>query len=193
MEESHIEFSSSLKKSVNNVRHLINNSILMLRDLDAALSKHGFQPIYGNALGSESSKSINQSMNQFATFLPQYIARPYALKSDIKAGEVNKILFCNTQFFYRDLEDFPPTLINSAIIFPEPVKNVKGYVQYWWLKSAVFESVKWENVKMEGEINNYIDEEDFKTIFWCKDLISISGQKELLQEAEQLVKVFSQN
>ncbi|MFB5281805.1 hypothetical protein [Peribacillus sp. Hz7] len=185
-----MDSNTSIITSINNVRHLVNNSILMLRDLDTALSKHGFQPLNGNALGTETSKNINQSMVQYQTFFPQYMARPYALTSDILANKVNKIIFTNIQFYHSDYEDLPPALVNSVMLFPEYVEDAKKYVQNWWLKFVVYEDENWEDVKKHGELNENIDEEGFKTIFWCQDLLSIDGQRELLQEAERLVQVF---
>lgn len=165
----------------------------MLRDLDAALSKHGFQPLNGNALGTESSKNINQSMVQYSTFFPQYIARQYALENEITANKVNKILFTNIQFYHGDYEEIPPTLSNSVIVFPNSIENVKTYIENWWLKYTVYEDVKWkwEKVKRNGELNEDVDEEGIKSIFWCRELLDIHGQRELSQEVEQLVRVFS--
>lgn len=181
----------SIINSINNVRHLINNSILMLRDLDAALSKHGFQPINGNALGAETSKNINQSMCQYSTFIPQYIARQYALAEEINAKKVSRILFTNIQFFHGDYEEIPPTLISSVMIFPAPIENVKTYIENWWLKYTVFEDKGWEEILKNGELNEDIDEEGIRTTFWCRDLLSINGQNELLEEAQKLILMFS--
>lgn len=183
--------NDSIINSINNVRHLINNSLLMLRDLDAALSKRGFQPINGNALGTETSKNINQSMQQNSTFFPQYIARQYAHAEEINAKKVNRILFTNIQFFHGDYEELPPTLINSVMTFPEPIENPKAYIQNWWLKYTVFEDKGWEEVLKDGQLNKDIDQAGIKTTFWCLDLLSINGQKELLEEAERLMLMFS--
>ncbi|MGG3805345.1 hypothetical protein [Metabacillus fastidiosus] len=183
----------SIINSINNVRHLINNSILMLKDLDTALSKHGFQPLNGNAIGTETSKNINQSMVQYSTFFPQYMARPYALLEDINANKVNRIIFTNIQFFHGDYEEMRPTLINSVMILPEPVENIKSYIQNWWLKYTVFEDNSWEEILKNGELNEDIDEDEIRTIFWCRDLLSINGQKELLEEKEKLIQVFQIN
>jgi hypothetical protein len=185
--------SNSIIHSINNVRHLINNSILMLRDLDAALSKKGFQPINGNALGTETSKNINQSISQYSTFLPQYIARQYALEQEINDKKVNKILFINIQFFHGDYEEIPPTLVNSVMVFPEPIENIKAYIGNWWLKCMVYEDLGWEEVLKHGELNEDIDDEGIKSIYWCKNLMEINGQKELLEEAEKLVLIFDNN
>ncbi|MEW9052070.1 MAG: hypothetical protein AB2392_13005 [Neobacillus sp.] len=188
-----METNTSIIHSINNVRHLINNAIFMLRDQDAALSRHGFVPLYGNALGTESSKSINQSINQYATFFPQYIARPYALESELNQNQVNKIIFTNIQFFHVDYEELTPTLVNSVMIFPESNKNVKGYVQNWWLKYTAFEEVAFDEINKNGEFNESVDKDGVKTIFWCRDLMEINGQKELQEEVERLVGVFGEN
>lgn len=191
MEENNMDNTTSIMASIHNVRHLINNGIMMLRDLDALLSKHGFQPLNGNALGTESSKNINQSMSGYSTFLPQYIARQYALEGDISEKNVKKILFINIQLFHGDYEEIPPTLVNSVMIFPDPIENVKNYVSNWWLKYTVYEEKGWEKVNKNGELNEDTDEEGIKTIFWCKDLMSIQGQKELQSEVKKMVDLFA--
>lgn len=188
-----MDSNTSIITSINNVRHLINNSIHMLRDLDSTLSKQGFQPLNANGLGAESSKNINQSMNQLNTFLPQYIARQYVLQSEVDAQKVNKILFTNIQFYHGDYEEVSPTLVNSVIVFPDTIEDVKKYVDNWWLKYTVYEDMKWEDVKKNGELNEDVDDEGIKTIFWCRDLLAISGQKELLEEGRQLVQIFHDN
>lgn len=177
--------------SINNVRNLINNSILILRDLDTLLSKHRFQPINGNALGSESSKSLSQSMSWYRTFLPQYMARQYALESEIEEKTVRKILFTNIQLFHGHYEEIPPVLINSIITLPKNAKNLKNDIQNWWLKNTVYEDIKWENVKKHGEINEHVDEEGYKTTFWCNDLLSFNGQKQLSDEVEKYIKIYN--
>ncbi|MED4402091.1 hypothetical protein [Metabacillus fastidiosus] len=182
--------NNSIINSINNVRHLINNSILMLRDLDTALSTHGFQPLNGNAIGMERSTSINQSMFQYSTFFPQYMARQYALSEEINANKVNRILFTNIQFFHGDYEEIRPTLINSVMIFPQPIADVKDYIKNWWLKYTVYEDKGWGEILKNGELNEDIDEEEIRTIFWCRDLLSINGQKELLEEKEKLIQFF---
>lgn len=182
--------NTNLTHSINNVRNLINNSILILRDLDTLLSKHGFQPLNGNVLGSESSKSIYQSMSDYRTFLPQYIARQYALEKDVEDNEVKKILFTNIQLFHGDYEEIQPVFINSVIILPNKAQNVKNDIQNWWLKNTVYEDVEWENVKKHSELNEHVDEEGYKTIFWCNDLHSINGQKELSDEVKKYVQRF---
>lgn len=193
MEEFKMDSNTSIITSINNVRHLINNSIHMLRDLDSTLSKQGFQPLNANGLGAESSKNINQSMNQLNTFLPQYIARQYVLQNEVDAQKVNKILFTNIQFYHGDYEEVSPTLVNSVIVFPDTIEDVKKYVDNWWLKYTIYEDIKWEDVKKNGELNEDVDDEGIKTIFWCRDLLAISGQKELLEEGRQLVQIFHDN
>ena len=186
-----MDYSANIIHSINNVRNLINNSILILKDLDTLLSKHGFQPLNGNALGAESSKSIYQSMSDYRTFLPQYIARQYALENDIEEKKVKKILFTNIQLFHGGYDEIPPVFINSVTILPNNAQNLKNDIQNWWLKNTVYEDVRWENVKKHGELNEHFDDEGYKTIYWCNDLLSINGQKELSVEVEKFVQVFN--
>jgi hypothetical protein len=51
--------TEAMRISALNVRRMVNNNILLLRDADLLLSKAGFQPLYGNTLGCEPSKNIN--------------------------------------------------------------------------------------------------------------------------------------
>lgn len=178
-------------QSIHNVRQLINNSILILKDFDTLLDQHGFQPIYGNAIGTESSKSINQSISDYATFFPQYMARQYALRNDMEENTVEKILFINIQFFHGNYNEIPPTLTTSVIVLPEKTKNVKADIENWWLKKVVYEDVTWKNVKKNGEKNDFVEDEGYKTSFWCTELLSINSHKEISDEVGRLVEFFS--
>lgn len=180
----------ALINSINNVRQLINNAILMLRDLDTVLSKYGFEPLNGNALGTESSKSIMQTMDQYSTFFPQYIARQYAIKSELDSRSVSKIIFTNIQFFHGDYEELPPTFTNSVMLLPTPLADVKASIGNWWLKYMVYEDLKWEHVKKNGELNKDVDDEGYTTIFWCNNLIDFDSQEKLIKEAEKIVAQF---
>jgi hypothetical protein len=64
-----------------------------------------------------------------------------------------------------------------------------------WLKYTVFENenVEWKDVKKNGELNEDMDNLGIKTIFWCRNLIDIHGQKELLEEAEKSLRLFYNN
>lgn len=181
----------SIIYSINNVRYLINNSILMLKDLDAILSKNGFQPLNGNALGTETSKNIHQTMHQRSTFFPQFIARQYAPTDALQSMKVTKILFVNIQFFHGDYEELPPSFISSVITFPYTIEKPKESIQNYWLKNTVYEINKWDDVLMNGQLNKNVDNSRKETTFWCRDLLSINGQEELEGEAHKLVKVFN--
>jgi len=179
----------SLINSINNVKDMMNNTFQLLKDLDTSLSKHEFQPIYGNALATETSKSIYPS-TRYSTFFPQYIARPYALHTDLEANKVRKILFSNVQFFHVDYEEIPPTLINSVIILPEEVSNIRSVIESWWLKEIVYETVKWGNVLKNGEMNE-CKEAGYKTFFWCRELVDLNSVKDIQTEVERLVDIFN--
>lgn len=176
-----------LTNSIENVMQLMDNSIIMLKDLDKLLSKYGFQPINGNAIGAETSKSIYQSSEQYATFFPQYMARPYALKEEMDQKKVKKIIFINIQFYHGDYEGLAPTLISGVIILPSEVNNIKETVKSWWLKNVAFELLDWEEVKKQGEINEKTDDSNYVNIFWCNDLLSFSSQQDLQTEVDKLV------
>lgn len=182
--------NNTLVNSIENVRNLIENSILMLRDLDKCLSKHNFIPIYGNALGTETSKSIFQSPDQYATFFPQYMARQYVLKNDLDSNNVSKIIFVNIQFYHPDHAQLVPTFLSGIIVFPKPVENIKSEVGNWWLKNIAFEYSNWEDLNKDGESNEIVDDSSYKNIFWSKDLTLFDGQQSISDEAEKLVKYF---
>ncbi|WP_079506917.1 hypothetical protein [Mesobacillus jeotgali] len=185
--------NTAIITSINNVRHTINNAILMLRDLDTALSKKGFKPLNGNWLGAETSKSINQSMVDYRTFFPQYISRQYALENEIDKNVVKKILFVNIQFFHGDYIDLPPTFISSVMIFPTFNKNLKASIDNWWLKYIVYEETKWEKVIKNGGINENIDDDKIRTIYWCYDLLSFNKQSVINKEVDKLLELYYAN
>lgn len=191
MEGLKLETNKTLTHSIENVMQLINNSIMMLRDMDKALSKYGFEPINGNAIGTETSKSIHQTPDQYATFFPQYMARPYALKSDLDEQKTNKILFINIQFYHSDYYELTPTFISSVIVAPKPITDIKNEVKNWWLKNIAFEISNYEDIKKNGDINEVIDQSHYKNIFWCKDITLFDGQNSIITEAEKLVRVFN--
>lgn len=186
-----METNKTLINSIENVMQLINNSIMMLRDMDRALSKYGFEPINGNAIGTETSKNIHQTTEQYATFFPQYMARPYALKSNIDDQKTNKILFINIQFYHPDCNELTPTLVSGVIVSPKPITDIKNEVKNWWLKNIAFEISNYEDIKKDGDINEVIDKSHYKNIFWCKDITLFEGQEAINSEAEKLVKVFN--
>lgn len=180
-----------LVHSIENVKQLIDNSIMMLRDLDRELSKFGFEPINGNALATETSKSIHQSSSQYATFFPQYMGRPYALKADMDTQKVKKIIFVNIQIYHAEYKQLSPSLISSVIILPETSATIKNDVKSWWVKNIAFEYSNFEDLKKNGEINEIIDEGQFKNIFWCNNLVKLADQQSIAQEAKKLVDVFN--
>ncbi|MDL4842452.1 hypothetical protein [Aquibacillus rhizosphaerae] len=148
----------------------------------------------GNALGTETSKSIHQSMGQPNTFFPQYIARYYALQTDIEAKSISKIIFVNIQFYHWEYDTFIPTFVGSVITLPESPEQLKGYVENWWLKYTAFEDTTWkDSIKNDGEMHTDIDQEyGITTLFWCEDLVSIDGPDQLLEVEKQLVEVFEE-
>jgi hypothetical protein len=100
-------------------------------------------------------------------------------------------MITNIQFYHGDYEELPPTLSNSVIIFPNVVDNTKAYVQNWWLKWHIFENETWEQAQNNGELKEDLDEGGIKTIFWSRDLLTVNGQKELLEEVERLLQIFN--
>lgn len=71
-----------------------------------------------------------------------------------------------------------------------PLQNVKAYIEKSWLKYAVFEESEWEEALNDGQLNEYTDEKGVKTKYWCKDLLDILDQEEVLKEVDKLIQVF---
>lgn len=162
-----------LKMSIQNIREMYSNSILILRDVDTQLSEHQLIPLFGNTLGSEISKSILQSKEQFNSFFPQFMCRVYV------RGEENhlKVAFVNIQFYHPNYPSLGPTVNVGVFTLPESYTSteLKKKLYYWWLKSVIFERNSSEPIDVFG---NHIETqpwiENGETIvchFWSYKLV----------------------
>ncbi|WP_141335924.1 hypothetical protein [Paenibacillus sp. tmac-D7] len=164
-----MEQSEIMRISIENVRNIVNNSILLLKDADIVFSKAGFLPIHGNTIGSESSKDINQSPDQPRTFFPQYMTRYYS-HQDNKSS--SKLLGLNVQFYHFNYEVLSPCLIAAFC----KLKNKESRPQYWWIKYCAFETDI--SFKSDGSVFKYEDE-DAEVEFWGLELSQFNNIDDL--------------
>ena len=173
-----------LKVSVENVRSLTNNSLLIIRDIDTILSKTGFISVFGNTIGIEISKNINQSFNQSSSLFPQFISRFYISNEELKTNKVKQALCVNIQLYHPDLEELVPVIISGVFKFNSPVKDVKRVIQHWWLKYTVFEYEKDEPIVFNGKkfICNPFEEGDINVTFWGRELHKLNSESDIIKE-----------
>ncbi|WKU21117.1 hypothetical protein Q3A90_15165 [Priestia megaterium] len=183
-----------LKVSVENVRSLTNNSLLIIRDIDTILSKKGFSTLFGNTIGTEISKNINQSYNQSSALFPQFISRFYLSNEELKNNEVKQVLCVNIQFYHPDVEALVPVIIGGVFEFDSPVKDIKSVIQHWWLKYAVFEYEKDEPIVFNGKkfVCNPFEEGDTNVIFWGRELHELNSESDIVNEVtSKLLDIYS--
>ncbi|ANU09398.1 hypothetical protein BBH88_03275 [Planococcus antarcticus DSM 14505] len=131
--------SDTVFQSFQNVRKVVDNSIKLLKDADALLAEKNYTPILGNGLATESSKSILQSADSFSTLVPQYIARPYALKSQLANGTVDHLYVINIQFTHPSHQNLQPTIATGLFSLETPTENIRSRFKPWFTKYAIFE------------------------------------------------------
>lgn len=131
--------SDTVFQSFQNVRKVVDNSIKLLKDADALLAEKNYTPILGNGLATESSKSILQSIDSYSTLVPQYIARPYALKSQLATGLVDHLYVINIQFTHPSHQNLEPTIVAGRFSFEKPTENIRNTFKPWFTKHAIFE------------------------------------------------------
>ncbi|MBU9711604.1 hypothetical protein [Evansella tamaricis] len=170
--------------SIENVRSMVHNSILMLREADMILSEERFEPIYGNTIGSEPSKSIQQNKNTFSNFFPQYMSRAYIHHDKFKQKKETRVLIINIQFYHARVKLLTPCVLGGVLDFGDIITDdQKKDIQHWWLKCMAFEN-KNLNFKADG---NVYKRENFKekvklTTFWGIELIKITDVEMLREE-----------
>jgi hypothetical protein len=181
-----------LINSINNVRQLINNSILIMKDLDSYLSEKGYIPIFGNALGTETSKSINQSPDSYASFFPQYMFRSYISLDEKNNEKYSKVIAVNIQYYHADYEELEPVIVCGFFKFPFVVQDIKGEVDNWWLKFVAFENNDHEFSKIKDNDLNictpFIDD-DTVVKFWVQPLTSIIDQSSISNIVNRLISL----
>ncbi|PGQ79689.1 hypothetical protein [Priestia megaterium] len=185
-----------LKVSVENIRSLTKSSLLIIKDVDAFLSKTGFISVFGNTIGTEISKNINQSFNQSSSLFPQFISRFYISNEELKINEIKQVLCVNIQFYHPDLEDLVPVIISGVFKFNSPIKDVKRVIQHWWLKYTVFEYEQSEPVVYNGKkfICNPFEEGDTDVTFWGRELHELNSESDIINEiTSKLLDTYKKN
>lgn len=189
-----------LKVSVQNVREVVNNSILLLRDVDNMLSQEGLTPLFGNTLGTETSKSIGQSMDQYSysTFFPQFMCRVYVDNNELQQNRVGKVIVVNVQFYHSNCPALYPTVIAGIFKLPHTftAQAIKKEVNYWWLKYVAFEYCSYEELKFDG---TYItkkpwveDDDETEVVFWCHELHTFENQSDVNEKiVNQVIHICS--
>ncbi|PEZ06742.1 hypothetical protein CN326_09785 [Bacillus sp. AFS018417] len=183
-----------LMMSIQNVREMYSNSILILRDVDTQLSEHNLMPLFGNTLGPETSKSITQTTEQFNTFFPQFMCRVY-----VKAAEQHlKVVFVNVQFYHPNHPTLGPTVNVGVFTLPEPYTSIelKKTLYYWWLKYAIFETNTSEQIDVTGnhiETKPWIENGDTTVChFWSYELVHFQHHGDIQSKIVQgILQYFS--
>ncbi|MEO4022059.1 hypothetical protein VKA11_20860 [Bacillus paranthracis] len=188
-----------LKVSVQNVREVVNNSILLLRDVDNMLSKEGLMPLFGNTLGTETSKSIGQSMDHYSTFFPQFMCRVYVDNNELQQNRVERVVIVNVQFYHSNCPTLYPTVIAGIFKLPHifTEQAIKKEVNYWWLKYVAFEYCSYEELKFDGTYitkKPWIENNDeTEVIFWCYELHTFENQSDVKEKVvDQMIHICSQ-
>lgn len=164
----------ALRISVQNVRSMVNNSILLLRDVDLLLSKAGFTPLFGNTLGCEPSKNINQSYDQPSSFFPPYMSRFY-YRNETGAGA--KLLCVNVQFYHHLWDEFQPCILAGLC----KLSSKGNKPQHWWMKYYAFEFDTNERIKPDRSIYHREDE-DASVSMWGIELQELAGIEDIKKE-----------
>ncbi|QMV42687.1 hypothetical protein [Cohnella cholangitidis] len=113
-----MDLNETMRVSIENVRNIVGNSILLLRDADLLLSKEGYSPVYGNTIGCEPSKSINQSPDQAGNFFPQYMSRIY---SRANGDDGSTLLYLNIQFYHFNIDKMNPCFLAGKFKLKEGI------------------------------------------------------------------------
>ncbi|MED0959265.1 hypothetical protein [Bacillus paramycoides] len=187
-----------IKVSIQNVREVINNSILLLRDVDNMLSREGLTPLFGNTLGTETSKNIGQSMDQYSytTFFPQFMCRVYVDNNELQQNRVEKVTIVNVQLYHANCPLLYPTVIAGIFKLPRTFteKEIKQEVNYWWLKHVAFESCSYEKLKFDGTSitkKPWIEEgNETEVVFWCHELHTFESQGDVERKIVEQIKAY---
>ncbi|MFF2480051.1 hypothetical protein [Paenibacillus sp. NPDC058071] len=161
-----------LRVSVENVRQLISNGLLLLKDVDAQLAQAGFVPVNGSKIGSESSDDIRQTAGQPVTFLPQYMCRYYSRPADV----TGKLLAVNVQLYHYAYDRVVPSIIAAGC----NRKNANTPLEYGWLQSCVFDSD--QPFYDDGTVFAYEDEVA-EARYWALPLSSFQRSEDVQREA----------
>ncbi|MCU4991918.1 hypothetical protein OCF10_23805 [Bacillus cereus] len=187
-----------MKISIQNVREVINNSILLLRDVDNMLSREGLTPLFGNTLGTETSKNIGQSMDQnnYTTFFPQFMCRVYVDNIALQQNRVEKVTIVNVQLYHANCPLLYPTVITGLFKLPRAftAQEIKQEVNYWWLKYVAFEYCSYEELTFNGTLitkKPWIDEDDeTEVVFWCHELHTFESQGDVEKKIVEQIREY---
>lgn len=79
-------------------------------------------------------------MESYATLVPQYIARSYALKEQFSGGKVDHLLILNIQYIHPLQQNLHPVIITGKLSFESPTDKIRSIFEPWFMKHAVFET-----------------------------------------------------
>lgn len=174
-------------QSFQNVRKVVDNSIKLLKDAEALLAEKGYVPILGNGLATESSKSILQSSDSYATLIPHYIARPYALKDQFLGEKVDHLLIINIQYTHPLHKNLHPVIITGRLSFEMSTDKVRSIFDPWLMKHAVFETeLKIDENSQEKYVCTPFRECEDEIKFYIAPLTSIQTRNDITTLIEKL-------
>ncbi|OJE36426.1 hypothetical protein BAQ49_16240 [Bacillus proteolyticus] len=187
-----------MKISIQNVREVINNSILLLRDVDNMVSREGLTSLFGNTLGTETSKNIGQSMDQnsYTTFFPQFMCRVYVNHNELQENRVEKVTIVNVQFYHANCPLLYPTVIAGVFKLPRTftAQEIKEEVNYWWLKYVAFEYCSYEKLKFDGTsitVRPWVEEKnETEVVFWCHELHTFENQGDIERKIVEQIREY---
>ncbi|MGE6415789.1 hypothetical protein ACQKDD_16615 [Planococcus kocurii] len=179
--------NDTVTQSFQNVIRVVDNSIKLLKDTDILLAEKNYIPFLGNGLATESSKSILQSPDSYSTLVPQYIARPYALKDQLATRTVDHLYVINIQFTHPLHQNLQPTIATGHFSLEAPSDNIRNKFKPWFAKYAIF----------EGDIKlNLSSREEYKSVpfsdcadtlqFHIAPLISIKTNSDISTLIEEM-------
>ncbi|EJS65180.1 hypothetical protein [Bacillus cereus] len=187
-----------MKLSIQNVREVINNSILLLRDVDNMLSREGLIPLFGSTLGTETSKNIGQSMDQnsYNTFFPQFMCRVYVDNNELQQNRIEKVTIVNVQLYHANCPLLYPTVIAGIFKLPRTftAQEIKQKVNYWWLKHVAFEYCSYEKLKFDGTsitVRPWVEEKnETEVVFWCHELHTFENQGDIERKIVEQIREY---
>ncbi|WP_409271463.1 hypothetical protein V1499_18405 [Neobacillus sp. SCS-31] len=141
--------------TIKNTLEIVNNSILILKDLDQLFEKEGFLPT-DTKIGCEPSRDINQNSNSYLRFFPLFMSR-YYYNGKVDEGEKQDqyVIGVNIQFYHRQEKlELIPSLSATLIKLPRLFSKMPR-PEAWWVKYTLFE----DKDRLAGE--NFQHQTDF--------------------------------
>ncbi len=169
-----VNTSANAKLSISNVLSIVDNSIKILLDTDDFLSKEGWQPVHGNTIGSEHSKSIRQTPTDLGRFLPNFMSRFYYRHRE----PANVVLAVNIQLHHPRHPELEPSIWGATLALEDFYTNKPPANLYYWLvKNAIFETD--HNPTPNGPASLYKGEGGPSITFFGVPLMDIKSREEL--------------